>query len=482
MNKILLLNPPVVNNKRFIRSGYCNSVSKGGYYWAPIDLLVQSGILKNEYDITVIDATALNWNDNETLNYINRHFKNNIFAGLLFITSLASFEYDYDFIKKLKNQISINNILVSGGFLLFNNENILHDKIVNGVLLDYTSNETIKFFKKSNNNETKIKPDNKNNETEYKSISTLNNIKNVENYNNFLKENNSGIFEYPIPLHKKFPLKNYYMPNCKKLPMTNIITNVGCPYKCHFCTWSQLHYRQRDNNNTITELKYLEKNNVHEIMFIDPTFGANKKHTIELLNKIINHKIKISFSIECRIDLIEENFVRLLSKAGCHSITFGIESGNNYILKKIKKNFTVEDTIKAFNLCKKYKISPTGHFIIGLPGETKKSIITTINLAVKLECDFASFNIVMPLPGTDLFKDNKLKISDVSNCSDIDLPENLLETDLKPNEILYYSKMAFKKFYLRPKYIIYRLKKIINFCSIKILFKEIFYMLKNYRL
>ncbi len=284
--KILLLNPPQFEGRRYIRSGYCNSVSKGGYYWAPIDLLVQSGILKNQFDVEILDACALNLTETKTLEYIKKNFADG-FDGLFFISSLASKNYDFAFIKKLKKIIRINKVLCSAGYLLFDNSEFFDTEIGNGVLLDYTSRESIDFFAEIKNI--------------FDFIATSENRITVDLINKILPQE----FDYPIPLHLKFPLNKYYMPNCSKLPMTNIITNLGCPFKCGFCTWSSLKYRQRKIDNVIDELKFLNANGINELMFIDPTFGANKKHAFELLNAIIKNCIKIHFSITKKIS----NFV-----------------------------------------------------------------------------------------------------------------------------------------------------------------------------
>ncbi|HPN31673.1 MAG TPA: radical SAM protein [bacterium] len=453
--KNLLLNPPAFGGKRFIRSGYCNSVSKGGYYWAPIDLLAQSGILKNDFDIQTLDACVQNWTEEKTIEYLKNTYPDG-FDGLFFITSLASKDYDFAFIEKLRKNIRVDRILCGGGYLLFDNAEVFDKRIADGVLLDYTSVESISFFGGENRN--------------FDFIATAHNRITVESANKKM----SVEFEYPVPLHLQFPLKKYYMPNCKKLPMTNVITNLGCPFKCGFCTWSNLKYRQRKIDNVIEELKFLNHNNIREIMFIDPTFGANRKHSIDMLNSIIQNNIKICFSIECRVDLITDDFVDLLKKAGCHSITFGLESGNDEILKTIKKNFSVEDIRAAFKICHKYKIAPTGHFIIGLPGETKQTIENTINLAKEIDCDFASFNIAMPLPGTEIFKQNNLK---TEACSDVEKPVKLYAGELSADEILYYSKYAFKKFYLRPKYIFNKLIDNLNFIKLIIMIKELYYFI-----
>lgn len=461
--KILLLNPPIFNKKKFIRSGYCNSVSKAGYYWAPIDLLCQSGVLKDNYDVKVIDATGENWNEKKTLKTIYEHGK---FDGMIFLTSLASKEYDFEFLNKIKEIVQINRVLLSGGYLLFKHKEVFEKEIAEGILLDYVSGESNEFFGKGS--------------VKYNTISTPDNMF----FQSDIPPEYSGEFQYPVPLHLQFPINKYYMPYCKRLPMTSVATTVGCPHRCDFCTWANLQYRSRNIDNSLEELNFLVRNNIREILFVEPLFGGFKNKTKSLLREIINNKIYISFSIECRVNLIDEEFADLLSRAGCHDIMFGLESGNDKLLENIRKDFTVEDIRRAFKICKKYKIGTTGHFIIGLPGETRETIKNTINLAREIDCGFASFNMVMTLPGTSLYKkaeDDGLITQEnaLKSHSDVEVPD-ISYSELTPEELKYYSKYAFRKFYFRPEYIFKTILKFINIVRIRIIMKEFVYLLRKY--
>lgn len=461
--KILLINPPPHNKIKFIRSGYCNSVSKAGYYWAPIDLLCQSGILKNNYDVRIIDAAGENWNERKVFEKINEHGK---FDGMIFLTSLASKEMDFDFLRKIKEVVQIDKVLLSGGYLLFEHKEIFERELADGILLDYVSGETNDFFESGY--------------VKYNTISTPNNMF----YQSDISREYTGEFQYPVPLHLQFPIRKYYMPHCKRLPMASVATTVGCPHRCDFCTWAKLKYRSRDLDNSLEELDFIARNNIREVLFAEPLFGGFKNKAKSLLKEIINNKINISFSIECRVNLIDEEFADLLSRAGCHDIMFGLESGNDNILENIRKDFRVEDIRSAFKICKKYKIDTTGHFIIGLPGETRGSIKNTIDLAREIDCDFASFNMVMTLPGTNLYKqakDNGLITDEnaLKSRSDVEVPD-ISHSKLTPEELKYYSKYAFRKFYFRPKYILKTVLKFINIVRIRIIIKEFLYILRKY--
>lgn len=461
--KILLLNPPPFNKRKFIRSAYCNSVSKAGYYWAPIDLLCQSGILKDNYDVRVIDATGENWDEKKTFKKIYDYGK---FDGLIFLTSLASKEYDFNFLRTLRASGHAGKVVLSGGYLLFEHKEIFENELAEGILLDYVSHETNDFFADGT--------------VKYNTISTPENMFGQSD----IAEEYSGEFQYPVPLHLQFPVNKYYMPYCKRLPMTSAATSVGCPHRCNFCTWANLKYRCRNVENTIEELDFIARNNIKEIMFVEPLFGGFKNKSKSLLKKIIDNKIDITFSIECRVNLIDEEFADLLSRAGCHDVMFGVETGNDALLENIRKGFTVEDIRRAFKICKKYKIGTTGHFIIGLPGENRETIKNTIDLAKEIDCDFASFNMVMTLPGTTLYKeaeeDGKItKENALTSCSDVETPK-ISYSELTPEELKCYTSYAFRSFYIRPDYIVKTILKFINPVRLRIIIKEFLYFFRKY--
>ena len=171
-------------------------------------------------------------------------------------------------------------------------------------------------------------------------------------------------------------------------------------------------------------------------------------------------------------------FYELLKKmysAGCRRISYGIESGNQSLLNAIKKGFTLEQAEKAISNTKKAKIEINASFMLGLPGETKTDSLKTIDFAIKLNPDFAKFNLTVPYPGTELYEQSiKRRTINSAGWSNYSKYSSMTSNDpvyvsktMNKKELVGLQKYAFKKFYLRPKVIIRHLLKIRSLKHIK---------------
>ena len=180
-------------------------------------------------------------------------------------------------------------------------------------------------------------------------------------------------------------------------------------------------------------------------------------------------KENIVWSCYTRLDLIDEPMLRAMKKAGCWNIFFGIESGTQELLDNITKKMTVEQMKNAVKLVKKVGIEIRGSFMLGLPGETPELARKTIQLAIEMNPDYAQFSITTPYPGTQLWDtyekwgtlDKNFK--DYHGWSPVFVPYGYKNRE----ELLEMHKEAFKKFYMRPKYILKRISKIKSFSELK---------------
>lgn len=208
------------------------------------------------------------------------------------------------------------------------------------------------------------------------------------------------------------------------------------------------------------ELKKLKSLAVNELFIRDQTFGANKKRAIELCEAMIKEKFNFSWTCFSRVDVIEENILDLMKKAGCHTIMFGIESSNENILREYKKNTSIQQIKQAVDFCNKLEIRTVGTFIIGFPGETKESILKTIDFAKSLNLDYASFNVAAPLFGAKFRKEVIGK--GWADEKDIEMESAKSKPiwknqQLSNEEIWLLHKKAVRSFYLRPRYLLKRL-------------------------
>jgi len=181
----------------------------------------------------------------------------------------------------------------------------------------------------------------------------------------------------------------------------------GCPYNCFFCgsrkVWGR-RPRFRSVENVIEEIKSLQKIGLKAIRFDDDTFGVSKQYIQDLCHAILKHCPGLKWSCELHVNLIDESIIRLMKKSGCYSIQIGIESGNNEILKKIRKNFVIEKAVKACKIIKKNKIKLEVFFMVGFPWETEDTLNDTILAMKRIPSDIVVYSIFTPYPGTEAFQ------------------------------------------------------------------------------
>jgi tRNA A37 methylthiotransferase MiaB len=181
----------------------------------------------------------------------------------------------------------------------------------------------------------------------------------------------------------------------------------GCPYNCFFCgshkIWSRK-VRFRSPENVIEEIKSLQKKGLRLVHFDDDTFGINKQYINDLCNALIMHCPGLKWSCEFNVKLVDEKTISLMKTAGCYSIQIGIESGNNEILKKIRKNITIEEALSACKTIKKYGVELQAFFMIGFPQETEDTLNDTIVAMKKIKADALIYSIFTPYPGTEAFE------------------------------------------------------------------------------
>lgn len=281
-----------------------------------------------------------------------------------------------------------------------------------------------------------------------------------------------------LPLPARNLLKNelYKSPDSNQM-LTLIETSRGCPNKCIYCAVSiasGYHVRFRTVESVIAELKECYfKYQIKEFFFRADTFTLNKTWVIDFCNRIVQEDLKIRWGTNSRVDTLCEERIAAMKKAGCYVIGFGIESGDQNILNLMKKEITLEQVQKAIDICKKYHIKTYALFLLGLPWETQESANRTIQFAIKLDTDFADFNIAYPLPGTEYWKiacqDNLFS----GSLTGFDYGNPVVKTyHLSTEELINLRKKAIGSFYLRPKYI---LKTLVHMRSIKELFSYIKY-------
>lgn len=264
-----------------------------------------------------------------------------------------------------------------------------------------------------------------------------------------------------------FP-KRYHPPpfRFKRLPASYIVTTRGCPNKCIFCDRSVFGNKCRGHSSEyILELiGHLHKSfGVREILIEDDTFITFKKRLTEVCEGIVNRGIKISWSCLGRVDAVTPEILKLMKKAGCWSISYGIETGDEEVMKFIGKHITLEQVEKAVRLTKKAGILSKGFFIMGHPTDNRDTIKKTIDFALRMPLDDISISMMTPFPGSKLyeiasqygqFENHWEKMNELDV---VFVPKGLTKDDLR-----HYSKEMFRRFYLRPQIVLNYMKRTIE--------------------
>lgn len=294
-------------------------------------------------------------------------------------------------------------------------------------------------------------------EGELKNIKNLSFKRDDKIIHNPLRELKSNLDEYPFPNRSLFKTDLYFNPFTRGKRFFTLITSRGCPFRCIFCNPIYRKSRKRSVKNVIEEIKKEVKyNKIHNFEIFDETFNFPPDWVIKFCNEIIKSKLKISFRIRCRPDLIvSEEMTQKLKDAGCYIISLGIESANDKTLEFLKKIYNSAQIKKAIELIKNAKIKIHGFFILGTPTETKREMLNTINFAIGSKIDFAIFALLTPFPGTELYEmankrgwwddKNKLDYSDLFG----QINPILKHPELSNKELIKLHRKAYIKFYLR---------------------------------
>ncbi len=262
--------------------------------------------------------------------------------------------------------------------------------------------------------------------------------------------------DLPLPLYHLLPLNAYRMPLMKG-PFCFVLTSRGCPAGCKYCIkhvsyqWS---VRLLSPERILQELKILHDLGIRNIHMYADLFTVNREQVMGLCDLIIKEGLKIKWTCNSRVDYVDEEMLLMMGKAGCWLISWGIESGNEQILKKAAKGANPKKAKQALLWARKAGIKNWGYFIIGLPGETVETIRETIDFSKTLPLEIALFHVAAPYPGTPFFFEvvENGWFREGTRWEQVDMDkETVLEYEnLSAEQLLYWQRRAFREWAFRP--------------------------------
>lgn len=254
-----------------------------------------------------------------------------------------------------------------------------------------------------------------------------------------------------------FPDRDILDPNYMHHPFigANFITSRGCPFPCSYCQNRYLmkiyknkgkFVRYRSIDNVIEEIKItVDKFKIKRVTFSDEMLTLNKKRVLDFC-KIYEKKIKIPFVCQTRPSHFDKEMAEALKEAGCVHVTMGIESGNDKLRNEVlNRNIERDKIIKAFAIAKEYGIATASFNMIGIPGETEKTIWDTVNINRDIQPEYMCITIFMPFRGTqlgELCEKNKWIIKELYDSTSYYF-ETVLELPTISRNKLFSYKMVF---------------------------------------
>ena len=396
MKKIALIYPPVTNEERYgsILGEACSRALPLGLYY------VASYMQSKNYSVKVFDGEALDYEETALCRDVLKNFTQDELCCIGIGATTMAFHRALSVAKKFKAMRPDCVIILGGIQVTSNTEDALsfpefdYGVIGEGEITCYELLECL--YQKGNPQEVK-------------------GIAYRDDSGDMIKTPPRPLIEdldsLPFPAYNLVEDFSVYKPRIfehHETPLITFISSRGCTGRCTFCDNSIFGrtYRQRSAENVVAELKYLyERYQFKSVHFWDDTFLMDKNRIHKIFELLEKENIRFKWFCLSRVDNVDFEFLKFIYDHGCHSIHFGVESGDPEILKIIKKGISLERAKSVFRDCRKIGLPSTGLFMIGHPGETVDSINRTIRFACRSKLDQVMITINTPFPGSPQYKE-----------------------------------------------------------------------------
>ncbi|MCZ6598022.1 MAG: radical SAM protein [Planctomycetota bacterium] len=436
--RVLLLNPP--GKRIYIRDYFCSKTTKSNYLFHPIDLVVLSGTCAEAFHTHVLDCQAERLDADEARQSIDDLAPDAIVS----LVGSVSWEEDRAF---LADQHARGRRVIAIGDVLHeaSEERLAAEPWLEAALHVFANDDIVHYLrgKRGSIEDMTVRDEN----------GAPLRLQRVE------RKHRTGVFRVPRPRHELFTAPGYRFSFAKQPRFATVLTDYGCPYPCTFCVIGTLGFQTRPVEDVLEEIDELRRRGVHEIFFMDQTFGVVRDRALELCGAL-EERGDLSWTAFTRPDTGDDELLSAMKRAGCHTVIMGVESADDDVLAIYKKGYVTDTVRVGFRRAKRNGLRTVGTFIIGLPEEDEASIERTLDLAVELDMDFMSLNMAVPRFGTPFraraielgLADPKDLVMDQGG-EDAFLPTSTLDREA----MVRLKKRMVRRFYLRPSYLWRRL-------------------------
>ncbi len=446
--KVLLANLPWQKQGRWgVRAGsrwpHIKDPTEGNYLPFPFFLAYAASLLrKHDIEADLIDAIAEQIPEDK---FIEGLYQKD-FDILVTETSVPSFYYDMELLRRISS-LGILIVLCGPHPEIYKQKFLKENHFIDFILFaeyEFTLLELIKTISEGK-----------------KDLSSIKGLIWRNDKNDIIKNPKREPFDInllPWPYRDGLSMDKYWdLPGNIPHPSAQMVASRGCPFSCNFCLWPQVlfngrSYRTRDIKDCIDEMEFLiRKKKFKSVYFDDDTFNVGKKRMLEFSSEIIKRDLNnVPWAIMAKTDLMDEEVLNMMKKAGLYAIKYGVESGSQELVDRCGKHLDLKKTEQIIKYTKSLGIKVHLTFCFGLLGETKETIKKTVDYALRLDSSSVQFSILTPFPGTALFEDldrkGRIFTKDWSfydghhRC--VFQPDNLFPEDLEEAKHYAYRRWA----------------------------------------
>ena len=443
--KILVVNPPAATP--FIREGRCMQVrSSWAALWMPLSLAYVAAVLRDDgHQLCLVDAIAEGVDREKTCSVARDFAPDFIFLN----TAFPTLESDRDFSSGLKSALPHVPIALLGMLPTLLDEQALMlfasaDYAIGGEP-EWAAPELVKTH------------------------STGGSLAGVKG----LVWRKGGVIaanppqdwaahdldSLPFPARDLLPSDAYRLPFLnKRFTLLNI--GRGCPHSCIYCAAPAYYgsrFRKRMASSIADEIQEcIERHAIRHFLFWGESFTGAPGYGETICDEILRRNLRVVWSTTSRVDTLNPSLLAKMKQAGCKMLGLGIESSNQEILDRAQKHIRVDQILDAIEMLRAARIRSMGHFVFGLPGETRTTADETIRFALRSNLDFAQFYCAVPYPKTGLGQwaaDRGWMPGDAFSA--FDLTRSILPTEfLSSDEVKAFRDQAYRRFYYRPRTLI----------------------------
>ncbi len=445
--KTYFLNPTLAQGDQYIREGRCmQKASSWATAWPPITLATMAAIAKRNGVVRFLDGNV----EPVTLPCLLDDVKLNAPDLVVINTGFPSINNDMEVAQKIKEVLPNTKLLGFGVYFTL----LEKEALTNHPFLDFgIVGEPEETFEELLN----ALSENRTNYSQIKGLLYREDFRvEVTPARPFMQ----NLDQLPFPDRSLLKNDRYRLPHNNKV-YTLINVARGCPYPCTYCIVNPYFgrmVRKHSVDYVIKEIKEcINQYGVEEFLFWEEVFTLDRNYALAICNAILSNHLTIKWAATTRVGLLDEELLQAMKKSGCYLLGLGIESGSQTILDNAKKKQTVDEIKQAVQLCKRVGIKTMGHFIFGLPGETKKTATETIKFMKSLGLNYMQSYCAVPYPKTEfgeLAKSKGWVRADRWSQYDFGGRSIVDSGTIKPEEVTHFRRKAFRSFYFRPGYLL----------------------------